>query len=228
MALFSREEFLNFIIENGVVGFFDQPVTLKSGRKSHWYVNWRTVVGDAYLTDELAGFLIAYLVDKDIPFDTIYGVPDGATKLCVVAQMKWAKQQSNYGKGSHALLMGRGAPKEHGVVRDRFFLGDPAGRIVVVEDVTTTGGSLINAIGALKEAGANVVAAVGLTNRLEKRDDGTGVADAVGTLGVEYHDMSTACELLPSVSAKLKPSDEIKKAVEKECKENSLNEIKLP
>lgn len=228
MAHFSREEFLNFIVENGVIGFFDEPVTLKSGRTSHWYVNWRTVVGDTYLTDELAGFLIAYLVDKKIAFDTIYGVPDGATKLGLVAQMKWAKQQKSYCKGSHALLMGRGAPKEHGVTKDRFFLGEPAGRIVVVEDVTTTGGSLISAIGALKEAGADVVAAVGLTNRLEKRDDGTGVAHAVGALGVEYHDMSTACELLPRVSAKLKLRDEVKKAVEKECEENSLNDIVLP
>jgi orotate phosphoribosyltransferase len=228
MAGFSREEFLNFIVENQVVGFFDEPITLKSGRKSHWYVNWRTVTGDAYLTDELADFLIQYLGSKKIKFDTIYGVPDGATKLGVVAQMKWAKKQEGFGKGSHALLMGRGAPKEHGVAKDRFFLGEPTGRVVVVEDVTTTGGSLINAIGTLKEAGANVVAAIGLTNRLEKRDDGSSVADAVGALGVEYHDMSTACELLPRVSVKLKPSDEIKKAVEKECEENSLNEVKLP
>jgi len=228
MSGFSRESFLNFIIENQVVGFFDKPVTLKSGRESHWYVNWRTVAGDAYLTDELAGFLIQYLGSKDIKFDTIYGVPDGATKLGVVAQMKWAKKQEGFGKGSHTLLMGRGAPKEHGVAKDRFFLGDPAGRIVVVEDVTTTGGSLIGAIGALKEAGANIVAAIGLTNRLEKRDDGTSVADAVGDLGVEYHDMSTACELLPRVSLQAKPTDEIKKAVEKECEENSLNEVKLP
>jgi orotate phosphoribosyltransferase len=228
MSHFSREEFLNFIVENGVVGFFDEPVTLSSGRTSHWYANWRTVVSDAYLTDELAGFLIAYLMDKDIPFDTIYGVPDGATKLGVIAQLKWAQKQQGFGKGSHTLLMGRGKPKEHGVAKDRFFLGDPTGRIVVIEDVTTTGGSLIKAIGALKEAGANVVGAVGLTNRLEKRDDGVGVADAVGALGVEYHDMSTACELLPRLAAKLQLSDETKKAVEKECEENSLNDIKLP
>jgi len=228
MAGFAREEFLNFIIENQVVGFFDKPITLKSGRQSHWYVNWRTVVGDAYLTDELAGFLIQYLDSKNIKFDTIYGVPDGATKLGVVAQLKWAQKQSGFGKGSHTLLMGRGAPKEHGVAKDRFFLGDPTGRIVVVEDVTTTGGSLIKAIGFLKEAGANIVAAIGLTNRLEKRDDGTSVADAINALGVEYHDMSTACELLPRVSAKAKPAEEIKRAVEKECEENSLNEVKLP
>jgi len=36
---FDRGAFDDFIIENDVVGFFDKPVTLKSGRISHWYVN---------------------------------------------------------------------------------------------------------------------------------------------------------------------------------------------
>jgi orotate phosphoribosyltransferase len=227
MSRFSRQEYIAFVIENDVVGFVDEPVTLKSGRASHWYVNWRTVTGDAYLTDRLAQYLIDFIQDRGIAFDIIYGVPEGATKLGVIAQLAWAQQQKNYGKGSHALVMGRGAPKEHGVASDRFFLGEPRGRIVVVEDVTTTGGSLLRAIKTLKEAGAEVVAAVGLTNRMERRDEGKSVEEAVREQGVDYYALSDALELLPRACERLNPSGEVRAAVEKEFEAFGIKPLKL-
>ncbi len=227
MTRFLRQEFVAFVIDNDVVGFYRKPVVLKSGRASRWYANWRTVTGDAYLTDRLAHHLIDFIRDRGIAFDTIYGVPEGATKLGIVAQLMWARQQKQYGKGSHALLMGRGAPKEHGIAADRFFLGEPKGRIVVVEDVTTTGGSLMRAIDVLKETGAEVVAAVGLTNRMERREDGKGVEDAVRECGVEYYAMSDALELLPRACERLDPSRAIRAAVEKEFEAFGIKPLKL-
>jgi len=48
MAKFNQEKFNQFILENKVVGFFEEPITLKSGRLSHWYVNWRNVAEDVF------------------------------------------------------------------------------------------------------------------------------------------------------------------------------------
>jgi orotate phosphoribosyltransferase len=39
--------------------------------------------------------------------------------------------------------MGRAKPKDHGDPKDRYFVGEPGGKVVILEDVTTTGKSLI-------------------------------------------------------------------------------------
>jgi orotate phosphoribosyltransferase len=225
MSKFQRDEFIKFVVDNHVVGFFDHPVKLRSGRESHWYANWRTLAGDVFLVDRLSDFLIDFLEENRVHHDIIYGVPDGATKIGLITQYKWASRQSNYKRRSHVLLMGRGSPKEHGVAKDRLFLGDPKGKVAVVEDVTTTGGSLIRAIEGLIEAGVKVAAAVGLTNRMEKRSDGRSVAEAVAALDVPYYSMSDANELLPWVFEQATPNYAIKRAVIKEFEEYGVEPL---
>ena len=194
---------------------------------SHWYVNWRNAGSDVFLMNKLVSFLLNFLDFNGIEFDTIYGVPEGATKLAVLAQNKWALQQDGLEKGSHVLAMGRSQAKEHGAKKDKLFLGEPLGRVVVIEDVTTTGGSLLEAIEALQHAGKEVVAAVGLTNRLAKRDDGMSVAEAVQALGVPYHAMSTAADLLPHVARKLNPSDEVRSFINQEFVDYGVEHVEI-
>ena len=224
---FSRDEFDDFIVDNGVVGFFKEPVTLKSGRTSRWYVNFRTLTEDVYLTEKLAGYVIAYTKDAGLSPDCFYGVPEGATKLAILTQYLWAKERSVFSPGSHALPMGRGKPKEHGNPKDRFFLGMPKGKTIVIEDVTTTGGSLLATIDTLHAAEVNVIAALGLANRMEVRDDGTTVKEAVEKKGVPYHCLSSAEDLLPLAYKKLKPGASIGKAVEEEFERYGSVKIKL-
>ncbi|MFQ5531541.1 MAG: hypothetical protein ACE5ES_02905, partial [Candidatus Nanoarchaeia archaeon] len=156
MGEFNQEEFNKFIEENNVYGFFEEAITLKSGRKSHFYANWRNVVEDVFLTDKLADYVISFAKNTFPNIDTFYGVPEGATKLGIITQFKLAKLDENHSKGSHILAMGRAKPKEHGAPKDKFFVGMPKGKTVVIEDVTTTGGSLINTLDSLKEASVEV------------------------------------------------------------------------
>jgi orotate phosphoribosyltransferase len=227
ISKFNQEEFNSFIEENNVYGFFDEAITLKSGRKSHFYANWRNVVEDVWLTDKLSDFVIAFVKNRGISVDTFYGVPEGATKLGVICQYKSAIQSDDFSKGSHVLAMGRAKPKEHGHPKDKYFVGMPKGSVVVLEDVTTTGGSLLTTLQGLKEAGINVSAVISLTNRMEKRDDGLSVKEAVEKAGFAFYNMSTALELLPIVFKKLKPSRDIAKAVEDEFEKYGVNKIVL-
>lgn len=227
MGEFSTGDFNKFIIANRVVGFFENEVTLKSGRKSHWYVNWRAVSNDVYLMDQLTDYLIGFVCDVDLRPDAFYGVPEGATKLGILTTYKWAKSSGDFAKGNFSLPMGRARPKEHGVPADRFFVGEPRGRVIVVEDVTTTGGSLIRELRNLKEAGVNVIAAIGLTNRMEVADGGKGVSDAIGAMGVPYHAMSDATSLLPELYRDLKPGERIARAIEDEFKKYGVKPLKL-
>ncbi len=222
---FNQEEFNQFVLENNVIDFFEQPIKLKSGRISHWYVNWR--INDVFLMDKLSDFIIAFVKSLGLQPDCFYGVPEGATKLGIITQDKWAKQSLGYGKTSHVLPMGRGKPKEHGEMKDRFFVGEPEGKVVIIEDVTTTGGSLIETLKNLKEAGTEVIGVISLTNRMEKRDDGLSVKQAVEKEGFKFYNMSSALELLPIVFDKLQPREEITKAIEVGFKEYGVEELKL-
>lgn len=227
MGLFDGNKFISFILDNRVVGFFDRPIILKSGRKSNWYVNWRTVTSDVFLTDRLSDFLISFASDLNLNHDGFFGVPEGATKLAVISTYKWASKLSGYKAGSHVLAMGRGKPKEHGAAKDKYFVGEPRGNVILVEDVTTTGGSLINTIDRIKEAGASIAAAIGLTNRMERDNNKKSVAEVVAQKGVKYYAMSEATDILPEAVKRFKPNTEIVKAIEKEFEEFGVKHLNL-
>jgi len=227
MDEFSQEEFNRFIEENNVYGFFEDAITLKSGRKSHFYANWRNVVEDVWLTDRLAEFVISFTESIGLRVDTFYGVPEGATKLGLITQFKWAQQSANYAKGSHVLAMGRAKPKDHGEPKDKYFVGMPRGNVVVIEDVTTTGGSLLRTLKGLAESGVCVVCVMSLTNRMEKRDDGLSVKEAVENKGFPFYSMSSSLELLPIMYKILQPGEHIAHSIEQEFGECGVQELKL-
>ncbi|MBU1974906.1 MAG: hypothetical protein KKG59_00725 [Nanoarchaeota archaeon] len=224
---FNQKDFNKFIEENNIYGFFEEAITLKSGRTSHFYANWRNVVEDVWLTDRVADYIIAFTKENKLEPDTFYGVPDGATKVGIITQYKWAQAAEKYGKGSHVLAMGRKQPKEHGAAKDKYFVGMPRGKVIVIEDVTTTGGSLLTGLEALKEAGVNVIAVISLTNRMEKRDDGLSVKEAVEKLGFPFLNMSSSLDLLPLMYLKLNPGDAIGRAIEVEFKKYGVEPLEL-
>jgi len=227
MKNFNQEEFNNFILENNVVGIFQEPITLKSGRISYFYVNWRDVVSDVFLIDKLTDFIINFTKDLGLNPDCFYGIPEGATKLATIIQFKLARNSYNYHAGSHVLSMGRAKPKEHGVLKDRFFIGAPKGKTIVIEDTTTTGGSLINNLKSLKESGTEIIGVITLTNRMEKRDDGLSVKEAVENLGIPFYNMSDALTLLPKLCEKTAPDENIKKSLQDYFQKYGVEELKL-
>lgn len=219
-----KDKFYDFIIENNVVGFFDEPLTLKSGRKSYWYVNWRTVAEDVFLLDRVSNFLLSFVRHLNLKPDCFYGVPEGATKLGVITQYKWAFNDKEIEPGKYVLSMGRGKPKDHGELKDKYFLGIPKGKVILVEDTTTTGSSMLKAIDDLVDNKVNIMAAIGLTNRNEIRDDGNTVEEAVKRKNVQYFAMSNAIDLIP----RLKPKPSISNHIKDYFKKYGTKEIKLP
>ncbi len=205
-----KSRFLEFIIENEVVGFFNEPFKLKSGRLSNWYVNWRTIAQDAFLIDQLTDFVISFVKFLNLTPDCFYGVPEGATKIGIITQLKWAQEQSNYSKGTYLLPMGRGKLKEHGDPKDRFFLGEPKGKVIILEDTTTTAGSLITAIKSLKKLDVEIIATIVMTERNEIRDDGKNVEEILFEEDVKFFAMSNALEIIPLLKPNKLQSKQIK------------------
>ena len=58
--------FDEFVLKNQILGFFEAPVSLKSGRKSCFYVNWRKATNDAYLLKETCQYILSFLEENKI------------------------------------------------------------------------------------------------------------------------------------------------------------------
>jgi orotate phosphoribosyltransferase len=205
----NKEKFINFIINKNVIGFPDQPIMLASGRLSSFYINWRRIAADVYLLDCLTDYLISFIKYLKLEPNCFYGVPEGASKLAIITQFKWARSQKDYRAGIYPLSMGRGKPKDHGDPEDRFFLGFPKGNVIIVEDVSTTGQSLIKSVEKLKNLDVNIISVIGLTNREEISEDGSYFEDILLKKGIKYYAMSNITDILSHVNLNPDISHEI-------------------
>jgi orotate phosphoribosyltransferase len=222
-----KDSFYNFIIENNVIGFFKTPLKLKSGRLSYWYVNWRNISEDVFLLDQLTDYVLSFVSSLNLKPDCFYGIPEGATKLGIITQFKWAKMQSNYDKGVYNLSMGRAVAKEHGDPKDKTFLGYPKGRVVIIEDTITTGDSLLKTIETFLDTNIQIIAAICLTNRNEIRDDRSSIEDVIRGKGISLFPMSNAIELLPKIYQLQNPGIDIKVSIEDYFSKYGVKSIKL-
>ena len=146
-------------------------VILSSGKEADYYVDLRRVTLDA-VAAPLVGEVMLDLV-KDWEFDAVGGLTLGADPVAT-AMMHVAAQR---GKKIDSFVV-RKAEKAHGLQR-RIEGPDVKGRrVVAVEDTSTTGGSVLTAVEALKEAGAIVVGVAVIVER--------GAKGKVEEAGLEY------------------------------------------
>jgi hypothetical protein len=73
----------------------------------------------------------------------------------------------------------------------------------------------------------HVVGVISLTNRMEKRDDGLSVKEAVENMGFSFNSMSSSLDLLPIMYKILQPGEHIADAIEQEFREFGVRELKL-
>jgi orotate phosphoribosyltransferase len=164
-------------------------ITLASGRKSDFYFNLKPTMLDPEGAALLAELSLDALKDDNI--DYIGGLEMGAVPLAgAIAQLSWMK-----GKPIAAFFV-RKKPKEHGarLAVEGLAKGETlAGkRIVIVEDVTTTGGSAIKAVDAVRDAGGDVVLVFTMVDRSE------GAAESFAEAKIPFRSLYKAGEFLDS------------------------------
>ena len=164
----SRDQLKEQILTKAVV---HGKVILSSGKEADYYVDLRRVTLDA-VAAPLVGQVMLDLT-KDLDFDAVGGLTLGADPVAT-AMMHVAAQQ---GRTLDSFVV-RKAEKAHGLQR-RIEGPDVKGRrVLAVEDTSTTGGSVMTAVEALKEAGAIVVAVAVIVER--------GAAPLIEEHGLEY------------------------------------------
>lgn len=134
--------------------------TLASGKKAKYYLDGKQIT----LHSEGLRLVSEGLLDllKDTQFDAIGGMSIGADPI-IGGVLALAGTR---GKDLQGFLVRKEA-KGHGT--NRFVEGpvQPGSRVVIVDDVVTTGGSSIQAIERIQEFGCTVVQVVAIIDRLE-------------------------------------------------------------
>ena len=150
-----REALRDQIIEKAVVR---GRVTLSSGKEADYYVDLRRITLDAEAAP-LVGRMMLDLTEG-WEYDAVGGLTLGADPIA--AAMLHAA--AGRGRKLDAFVV-RKAEKAHGMQR-RIEGPDVAGRkVLAVEDTSTTGGSVLTAVAALREAGAEVVGVAMIADR---------------------------------------------------------------
>jgi orotate phosphoribosyltransferase len=133
---------------------------LASGKMSNYYLDCRKVTLDARGANLIAEGMLE-LLEKDFP-DAVGGMAIGADPI-TAAIITVAGQR---GKNLSGFIVRKEA-KQHGTGRDVEGPVSSGMRVVIVEDVVTTGGSALAAIEKAEAAGLKVIGVLGIIDRLE-------------------------------------------------------------
>jgi len=165
------KDFTIFLHQKGIIKFGD--FTLASGKKSSYYVDLRLVPSYPHKFREMVKYLENEIV-QDIgleKFDSIVSVPTGGLVIASALAIETVKP----------LIYVRSKPKDYGTsksVEGKIYDGM---NVVMIDDVATTGGSVVNAIKSLKEVNISIKDAYVIVNRME------GAKEALAELRVKMH-----------------------------------------
>lgn len=171
------------LLDCGAVRFGD--FTLTSGAKSRYYVDVKAAMTDPATLRKVAKGM-AEVARRTGPWDAVAGMELGAVPLATAVSLE----------ANLPLLIVRKGERKHGTGK-RIEGSDPKGkRVFLVEDVTTSGGSTVEAAKVLREAGARVEHACVVVDRE------SGAPAALQELGITLHPLATVSELLQTPEAK--------------------------
>jgi orotate phosphoribosyltransferase len=158
-------------------------VVLASGRESDFYFDMKPAMLDPDGAALMAELILQQI--QDVKTDCIGGLEMGAVPLIAPVAMLSPK----FGRPLPGFFV-RKAVKDHGT-KKRVDGTDIAGKtVVILEDVTTTGGSAMDAVRAVTEAGANVALVISILDR------GEGAAELYAAAGIPFKSLFTAAEFL--------------------------------
>ena len=151
------KEFAIFLHQNDIIKFGD--FTLASGKKSSYYIDLRLVASFPHIFRKMTKNLQKLVSEKTglDNFDSLVAVPTGGLVIGSALAIETVKP----------LIYVRDKPKDYGTTKSiegKIFSGM---KVVLIDDVITTGNSVINAIKQLKDAGLSISDVYVIINRLE-------------------------------------------------------------
>ena len=194
------KEFATFLYQNGAIKFGN--FKLSSGKESPYYIDLRLVPSFPHQFRKMIKTL-QNLISEKIGFDNfdcIASVPTSGLVIASALAIEIVKP----------LIYIRQKPKEHGtenVIEGKIAKGT---RVLLVDDVATTGLSLINAIKPLKNAGMIVTDAFTIINRFE------GAREALAAENVRLYEITDITTLVTALHKENLVDDQTLERVKKQ------------
>ena len=150
--------------------------TLRSGRKSNYYLDKYRFETQPDVLAALGKLFAEYVTDKT---DRIAGAELGAVPLAAAAGMASGKP----------IVFIRNQKKDYGTAKQVEGVLNPGETVLIVEDVLTTGGQVLEAAKTLQDLGAKVEKIVAVIDRLE------GARDNIEKAGFTFESLFTTKDL---------------------------------
>ncbi len=177
------KEFSAFLYEKKIIRFGD--FTLASGKKSPYYIDLRLVPSyPIYYRKMIKG--LQNIIAKDVGlenFHSLVSVPTGGLVVAASLAIEIVKP----------IIYVRKEAKEHGTGKAVEGVTCQDMKLLMIEDVVTSGGSVINAIKSIKAEKMKVTDAYAVVDRME------GATEALQAEGVKLHSLLTIKQIAESL-----------------------------
>ena len=170
--------------------------TLSSGKKSRYYVDIKKVITRPKILRIISDLIVEKIKNYNLEPDYLSCIELGGVPIGVLVADRTGLP----------LIIIRKEAKDHGI-KGRLIGDFEKGKtVLLLEDVTTTGGSVANAIKALKDEGLHVETIITVVDRQE------GAEETISGMGITLISLTTATDILRDdhITNQLKDIDAIK------------------
>jgi orotate phosphoribosyltransferase len=150
-VLMSKQQLIHSLYQIGAIQFGE--FTLKSGQISPFYINLRKIISYPVILRQVAQMMWA--VVRDCPFDLICGIPYTALPIATCISLEQ----------NTPMIMKRKEKKDYGtkqMIEGEFQEGQSC---LIIEDVITTGSSVLETTQVLETAGLSITHVAALIDR---------------------------------------------------------------
>ena len=200
----SVKEFAIFLFKNNIIKFGN--FTLSSGKKSSYYIDLRLVPSFPHQFRKMIKNLQKLIIEKIglDNFDSLVSIPTGGLIIGSALAIETVKP----------LIYVRNKPKDHGTTKSLEGKILSGMQVMMIDDVATTGTSILNGIKELKAEGLSISNACVIINRLEGADK------ILNSVGVILHQLTDILEITETLFQEKLISEDILEEIKKQVSQN--------
>jgi orotate phosphoribosyltransferase len=198
------KEFAIFLFKNNIIKFGN--FTLSSGKKSSYYIDLRLVPSFPHQFRKMIKNLQKLIIEKIglDNFDSLVSIPTGGLIIGSALAIETVKP----------LIYVRNKPKDHGTTKSLEGKILSGMQVMMIDDVATTGTSILNGIKELKAEGLSISNACVIINRLEGADK------ILNSVGVTLHQLTDILEITETLFQEKLVSEDILEEIKKQVSQN--------